>query len=385
MSASPTPCASNGERSKSGHHPGAADLQPKALDGAPLSPHAKIGWLGKFALSVCVTLLVIGIFEVTVRLYAHLTSQERLIMIDNLVGWRLAPNVRRQYDKEAQPYFIVTNSKGLRDAEHSYDKPQGVFRIVVIGDSFVFGAGGVDASNRFTELLQRRSRHTEVINMGVPAYGTDQEYSYLASEGIRYHPDLVILCAFYNDFKESFSTINPSNGRPKGYFSLDGDNLVFHPPSFSTFYKLSQHSYLLGFADLALSKISNAYHKGRSRQQVVPGARARIATFKQLYASTSDVCQNNGAAFVLVYFPFQGQNSKSIIQQVMDDLAATRNIRTLDLMDTMLHADAMRSTYFRQDIHFNEYGHQVVAEALLKYLEGNGLLPSTNTESSSLH
>ncbi len=75
----------------------------------------------------------------------------------------------------------------------------------------------------------------EVINTGVPGYGADQEYLYLKTEGLKYHPDLVLLCAFYNDFSECFSTINPSIGRPKGYLSRDGDQLIFHPPSFSTF------------------------------------------------------------------------------------------------------------------------------------------------------
>ena len=224
---------------------------------------------GQIALAVCVPLLALGLLEVAVRIYAHVTSQERLIVIDNLTGWRLAPNVRRRYDKEAQPYFIVTNSKGLRDVEHAYEKPPGVFRIVVIGDSFVFGAGGVEPSKRFTDILQASTRNTEVINMGVPAYGTDQEYLYLADEGLKYHPDLVLVCAFYNDFSESFSTINPSNGRPKGYFSLDGDQLVSHPPSFSIFYRLSQHSYVLGLATLQLSKISKAYDSAMRRRHEV--------------------------------------------------------------------------------------------------------------------
>src|SRR5271166_3155907 len=235
-------------------------------------------WLAKLALAVLVPLLALGLLEVAVRIYAHVTSQERLIVIDNLTGWRLAPNVRRRYDKEAQPYFIVTNSKGLRDVEHTYDKPPGVFRIVVIGDSFVFGAGGVEPSKRFSDILQASTRNTEVINMGVPAYGTDQEYLFLRDEGLKYHPDLVLVCAFYNDFGESFSTLNPSNGRPKGYFSLDGDQLVSHPPSFSIFYRLAQHSYLLGLAQLELSKISNAYDRAMRRFHMVLDEKGRRAT-----------------------------------------------------------------------------------------------------------
>ncbi|MGO9519602.1 MAG: SGNH/GDSL hydrolase family protein [Candidatus Korobacteraceae bacterium] len=345
-----------------------------AAERSPVAPK-KSRWLGKIALAILVPLLALGLLEVAVRIYAHVTSQERLIVIDNITGWRLAPNVHRRYDKETQPYFIVTNSKGLRDVEHAYEKPPGVFRIVVIGDSFVFGAGGVEPSKRFTDILQSSLKNVEVINMGVPAYGADQEYLYLADEGLKYHPDLVLLCAFYNDFRESFSTINPSNGRPKGYLSLDGDQLVVHPPQFSLYYRLAQHSYLLGLADLGLSKISTAYDRAMRRRHGVVEEQNRLAVFRQIYASAADLCQQHGAAFVLVYLPFQAQYEKWVIQQVMDDLAAARGMKTLDLMETMKLANRAHKAYFPHDIHFNEYGNQVVAGALLEYLGKNGLLP----------
>ena len=348
----------------------------------PASPAADVssnppGWPAKIALAICALLLVFAVLEIGARIYARVTSQERLIRIDDIVGWTLAPNVHRWYRKESQPYFIVTNSKGLRDVEHTYEKPPGIFRIVVIGDSFVFGAGGVEPAQRFTDILQASTRNVEVINMGVPAYGTDQEYSYLATEGLKYHPDLVLLCAFYNDFHESFSTINPSNGRPKGYFSLNGDQLVFHPPEFSMFYRLAQHSYLLGMADLELARIWSAYDRRFRRRHLVLDAKTRLAVFKQLFAGAADLCQQHGAAFVLVYFPFQAQYEPWIIQRVMYDLADTKGIDTLDLMDVMKLANRVHPAYIPHDIHFSAYGHQVVARTLLDYLTFAGLLPST--------
>jgi len=339
-------------------------------------------WLGKIALAVCVPLLALCLLEVAVRVYAHLASQERLITADSIVGWRLIPNARKLYRNETRPYFVKINSKGLRDEEHSYEKPPGVFRIVAIGDSFVFGAGGVDPSNRFTDILQKSGNNLEVINMGVPGYGADQEYLNLKNEGLKYHPDLVLLCAYYNDFSESFSTINPSIGRPKGYFSLNAGQLVFHPPSFSTFYELSQHSYLLGIADLALIKISGTYPKAQRQRYRVPTLPEQMATFKRIYASAEELCREQGTSFVVVYFPFQNQYMPSFIQQIMADLAATQGMKTLDLMDTVHKANRIRPAYFAHDIHFDEYGNQVVAAALLEYLVSNGLLPSPASQAA---
>lgn len=340
-------------------------------------------WLGKLALAVLVPLLALCLLEVAMRAYAHLASQERLIVADSVLGWRLIPNARKLYRNETQPYLVQINSKGLRDVEHSYDKPAGAFRILVIGDSFVFGAGGVEPSNRFTDILAKSAKDLEVINTGVPGYGADQEYLYLKTEGLKYHPDLVLLCAFYNDFSESFSTTNPSIGRPKGYLSLDGDHLVSHPPAFSTFYELSQHSYVLGLADLALSKISGTYFKSQRLPQGVLTQSERMATFKQIYASAQKLCQEQGINFAVVYLPFKGQYSPSVIQQVMTDLATNDGLKTLDLMDTMKKANRIKPAYFEHDIHFNEYGNQVVAAALLQYLVNNGLLHSPASQAQT--
>jgi hypothetical protein len=357
-----------------------------AVEPSVAASQVHLKWWGKLALALVSMMLLFGVMEVAARVYAHLASRERLIEIDDVTGWHLAPNTRRWYRNETQPYFIATNSQGLRDVEHTYEKPAGVYRIVVIGDSFVFGAGGVEPARRFGDILQASTRNTEIINMGVPAYGTDQEYLYLATEGLRYHPDLVLMVAFYNDFSESFSTINPSNGRPKGYFSLDRGQLVFHPPTFSLFYRLAQHSYVLGLADLGLSKISHAYDESRRQKHWLLDSRTRLATFKELFASSAEVSLQHGAAFVLVYLPFQGQYEPFIIQQVMDDLAATRGMKTLDLMNTVKLANRVRPAYFAHDIHLNEYGNEVVAKALTNYLVENGYVqPAVSQVAGAVH
>ncbi len=338
------------------------------------------GWPWKLSLAVCGLLLSLAILELGARTYARLTSQERTIIADDMLGWKLVPRSKHLYRKEEQAYLIAINSKGLRDVERSYEKPLGVFRIVVVGDSFVFGSGGVETSDRFTDILEKSTKNVEVINMGVPAYGSDQEYLYLKTEGLKYHPDLIILCAFENDFRESFSTVSPSNGRPKGYFSTSGGQLLFHPPSFSLFYRLAQRSYLFGFTDLALKKVSKVY--GRPPDVLEP--QERVETFRQLFIQARTLCLQNGAQLVLVYFPFRGQKEKNVIQEVFDKLAAAQGIRTLDLMNRMQSADAERPAYFQKDIHFNEYGHQVVAAALQEYLLAHGLLNSASSSPEKL-
>ncbi len=151
-------------------------FQEPSIEENVFTPIATQRWPRKLVLMLCGLLLSLAILEMGARTYAWLTSQERTVIADDLLGWKLVPRAKHLYRKEEQAYLIAINSKGLRDTEHSYDKPTGVFRIVVVGDSFVFGSGGVETSDRFTDILEKSTKNIEVINMGVPAYGSDQEY-----------------------------------------------------------------------------------------------------------------------------------------------------------------------------------------------------------------
>jgi hypothetical protein len=121
--------------------------------------------------------------------------------------------------------IIQINSLGLRDREFTLEKPDGVKRILVFGDSFAFGVG-VDQSHvlstRLEELLDASSvQRFEVINMGVSGYSTDQEYLLFRELGKALDPDLIILVVCYNDyFGNSTDFIYFKYYKP--YFAMDG-------------------------------------------------------------------------------------------------------------------------------------------------------------------
>jgi len=50
---------------------------------------------------------------------------------------------------------VIINSKGLRDKEYSYSKPDGTFRILILGDSMTAGLA-VTRKKLFTEVLEQR-------------------------------------------------------------------------------------------------------------------------------------------------------------------------------------------------------------------------------------
>jgi lysophospholipase L1-like esterase len=101
---------------------------------------------------------------------------------------------------------VSINSRGLRDREYSLEKPSGVHRIVMLGDSTTFG-WGVPGEQTVAKILERELNRSgkaglprfEVLNAGVGNYGTVQEYTHYLTLDRAYQPDLVILEYFIND------------------------------------------------------------------------------------------------------------------------------------------------------------------------------------------
>lgn len=92
------------------------------------------------------------------------------------------------------------NSKGLRDIEHSYEKPTDTYRIVGLGDSFMWGPylQIEDLYMRKLEALLNGGGKLrfETINLAQPGGSPITYLKLYAAEGKNYHPDLVLIGIF---------------------------------------------------------------------------------------------------------------------------------------------------------------------------------------------
>ena len=101
---------------------------------------------------------------------------------NKLLGWKLIPN--KQKGRSPLVGKIVLdekiNSLGFRDTEHTYNKGQDVFRIVILGDSFCDYLE-LPLKQLFHSVLERKlnselHQPIERINLGFSGFGTAQEY-----------------------------------------------------------------------------------------------------------------------------------------------------------------------------------------------------------------
>jgi hypothetical protein len=172
---------------------------------------------------------------------------------------------------------IRINSLGLRGPDVALEKPDGVVRVLVFGDSFVFGVG-VDEEHLFTTQLSHLLNASgtgsyEVVNMGVSGYSTDQEYLLLEERGLRLHPDVVLLVACDNDFDGNLEDF-AYEMYYKPYYVQDAEGrLVLHNVPVPRLDRAQQ-------AKVWMARHSNVWNALRSRRSQVPGVRQALRWFR---------------------------------------------------------------------------------------------------------
>lgn len=234
---------------------------------------------GKLALLGFSLLFVLVVAEIAIRIVvgpppSGVHIHQLLCEYDPVLGWSKIPNASERYITEEYDITETINSKGLRGPEYSYDKEEGTFRVLAVGDSFTEGYT-VEFQELFSEVLGRRlsearpERQFEVINGGTGGYSTDQELVFYRSEGRKYQPDLVVLMFVDNDV---WYNAQPEYPRaPKPLLELRDEGLVVvnqpvpEPPSPAPAPGEDQPESLAQRAKSAVSESSALYRLVRQR------------------------------------------------------------------------------------------------------------------------
>lgn len=93
--------------------------------------------------------------------------------LDNILHHSLKPHSQGVLIRPEYSIKYKINGFGFRDNEFEVNKSTSVFRIVVVGDSFVEGYG-VELEDTFIKVLEKKlnisKKRYEVINAGVASY-----------------------------------------------------------------------------------------------------------------------------------------------------------------------------------------------------------------------
>ena len=173
-------------------------------------------WLGTALLLMLALAFAGALAEVSVRLYAGLnpTFGQRLRGLDVLTakvephgdfGYRMKPleTIRYKNGTEAN-----TNAMGFRGPLVTVPKPQGTFRIILLGGSTTHGwrvndDETIDAYMRELAAQETSLGAFEVVNLAFDGYDAYQLYERLQSDGLRLDPDVVVVNSGINDVRNA--------------------------------------------------------------------------------------------------------------------------------------------------------------------------------------
>jgi hypothetical protein len=280
------------------------------------------------------------------------------VQYDPELGWVPMANYRSD--------DVNTNSRGLRGLrEYPDEKLPDESRIVVVGDSFTWGED-VSDSEVYTEILSSQLENTHVVNMGVQAYGTDQQYLYLKREGFHYQPDLVIVSFYWANAKRNALSIRDN---PKPYFAVENGKLrlqnvpVPERAAVSCWPAQRRWSYLW----LLLKK-----NYTDALEHTCFAEKWELT--ERILDAMLEATTKYGARFLLVYIPgsvTEGPDNEEIF---ICEWTEKRNVSLLNTRKVFLKLgrEERNRVY---DGHWTAFGHRIAGEAIAEKIISENLLP----------
>lgn len=364
-------------------------------------------------LSVLISLLLaVGILEVGLRLFPQYRPKATINRFDPVLGWakKADAEVRRRTDE--LDVTFRTNADGLRDDPIQRPKPEGTFRVVMLGDSFVLGYT-VDREDLFVDLCEgwwrSEGRRVEVVNAGTEGYSTDQEVAWFLEHGAGYEPDLVLLFPYDNDLywngQERYQSFPKPRFRPDGTL----EERVLEDPGPPPWWKRTalgnvrrprsspEHAFQVEgvarplYRELAPLLVDPPEPVRSQLEDAVARTRGALQALKRR-------CDELGAKLVLAPIPSEAAihaaEREKLQERSLGGLAATRwspdrpvdlflalgrelGIRTLDPRPALrAHDAAGERLYFENEWHFDPHGNRRFAEFLVAELDRAGAFPA---------
>lgn len=307
-----------------------------------------------------------------------------------------------------------TNGRGFRGSAWSDAPPQGVKRVLMVGDSMTFG-NGVNEEDAFprvaNNILSASNPKWEVLNLGVSAWGPSNALGYLESEGSSIEArclgygfflgnDVVDgLTSHLYELREGRLERAGEPGQPSGMALVRGamrrfpayDFLLAHSQLFNVLRKRMINVFARDSrdrTDLYVNMETTQFELGLDLNDAIMSRLAHVVRgrfggfFVVLIPMHSQLVQ---AATSSPAEGLRGPFPRRIADRTRERMlrwCAAHHVPVLDLADSLPHdpLDADR-LYFKRDFHFSVDGNRAVGEILARHLPelcapGAGLRPA---------
>jgi lysophospholipase L1-like esterase len=279
------------------------------------------------------------------------------------------PSNPRGYFDENNAIDHVHNSAGWRDAEHSLVKPPATYRILGLGDSYLYGQGVKFEDiclSKLESYLTAKSKNIkiETINTGMSAFNTADERDLLFNRGLQYQPDLVIVHFVLNDVEKDLFKPEPKIEFFRNYLSI-----------YMKKDKLSNYSYLWSWMRQRFLRHVQGNTYIRACLESYLSDHSKFAFVRDALKDIKRLCRDYNAKLLVVIFPFYyNLNYKYPFQPIHDHVSTfceKEGIPVLDLLPYYRAYSGPELWVHPVDQHPNEIAHAVAAMAIFNYLSDN--------------
>lgn len=238
--------------------------------------------------------------------------------------------------------------------------------IVVLGDSFVFGAGLKSPSERFSEQLAAHYQQYHVVNVGLPGWDTrseiEQAKKYLGA-GDAAIP-LVILAYFFNDIEEDVSVADRARLAPSVAAGKETvlDRGLQWLSDYSRFVEFVY--FRAGYPRLVsdrLTQIQMFYDDPQVMQR-------HVASLEQL---RSLLTERYRAQLLVVVLPFLHSDEllhKTSFYGSFEHALGEHDFEYVDLQSVFVRYGVAKLRVNKFDSHTNAFANELIAKAIIDYL-----------------
>jgi len=269
------------------------------------------------------------------------------------------------------------NSMGFRDVEHSLFKPEGVLRIVAIGDSFTWGQGA-DRESTYPYQLEvmlnnRTGKHprVEVINLGICNYFTEPERLSLEHYGKQFKPDIVLVGFERNDVIQAGQGIDAYKVSRDGYLmTREGSQLG----NIGSWLYIHSHACRIVLRKYVLA-VMESRHPERWDQLCVPEG-SHEADWLKVEGELSrinDICKKINSRMVVVNIPEPNYQYCLYAPWRINKWCGANGVDFLDSAYAINIAEKSGSLFWEHDPHLKPQGYHILAQAIFDDLVGNNI------------
>lgn len=300
---------------------------------------------------------------------------------------------------------LKINSKGLRDKEIDYIKPNGIKRIILLGDSFVLAKElplEKTISKKLEQILGANSKNVkyETINMGFGGFGPTAEVVLLEKEGSKYNPDIVIF-NFYTGNDVTKIDFGAAGSISKEIFQ-NHDSLENVNMPVTKIQKLKQfifrnfftYSYFTAWVNNIRNKEDASPYYGDSlNKEYDKNMEAKLEKAKIILKHLKRYADYKGVKLLVVLVPIKEQVDEKKHMEIVDkyklnlsqidinkpqkifmEFGKENNITMLDMLPEFSKRNKNNSFYFEIDGHWNEKGHELAANLIYNKLKSEGFI-----------